>query len=200
MDQKNGGYEAAAAAVSNGNNVEFLLCAKAEYGMMATTKQVFPDLHKLLTQPTIRIGDTVAMMNMTPYSVGMINKKEAKESVSIVIEKSVAIGDIPSMVSNNQGNQIMGALMKDIALVPNCAFNLCSISKCLKEGWKLGGAKDALILMSCDGKYVVKFDITISTPNGKLYAICIMWTQEEVASIVTSNGISEKQVIIQLNK
>ena len=148
VDQKNGGNEAAPAAVSNGNNVEFLLCAKAEYGMMATTKQVFPDSHKLLTQPTIWIGDTVAMMNMTPYSVGMINKKEAKENVSIVmgnkqVEKSVAIEDIPSMVCNNQGNQVMGALMKDIALVPNCAFNLCSISKCLKEGWKLGGTKDA---------------------------------------------------------
>ena len=57
-DQKNGGNEAAAAAVSNGNNVEFLLCAEAEYGMMATTKQVFPDSHKLLTQLTIWIGDT----------------------------------------------------------------------------------------------------------------------------------------------
>ena len=44
----------------------------------------------------------MTMMDMTPYLVGMINKKEAKESVSIVmgnkqVEKSVAIGDILSM-------------------------------------------------------------------------------------------------------
>ena len=161
--------------------------------MMATTKQVFPDSHKLLTQPTIWIGDTVAMMDMTPYSVGMINKKEAKESVSIVmgnkqVEKSVAIGDILSMVCDNQGNQLMGALMKDVALVADCAFNLFSISKCLKEGWKLGGTEYALILMSCNVKYIIKFDITISMPNQKLYAICIMWTQEEVAGIMTTNG------------
>ena len=44
-----------------------------------------------------------------------------------------------------------------------------------------GGAEDTLIFTSCNGKYVIKFDITVSTPNGKLYAICIMQTQEEVA-------------------
>ena len=54
--------------------------------------------------------------------------------------------------------------------------------------------------MSHNGKYVVKFDITISTPNGKLYAICIMWTQEELASIVTTNGNSEKQVILMVQQ
>ena len=43
VGQKNAGNEAAVVAVSNGNIVEFLLCAKAEYGMMATTKQVFPN-------------------------------------------------------------------------------------------------------------------------------------------------------------
>ena len=79
VDQKNGGNEAAAMAVINGNHVECLLCAKVEYGMMAMTKQVFPNSHKLLTQPTIWIGDTAAMMDMTLYSVGMINKKEAKK-------------------------------------------------------------------------------------------------------------------------
>ena len=92
------------------------------------------------------------------------------------VEKSVAIGDKLSMVCDNQGNQVMGALMKDVTLVPDCTFNFFSIAKDLKEGWKLGGTKDTLILMSCDGKYVVKFDITMSTPNGKLYAICIMQT------------------------
>ena len=88
---------------------------------------------------------------------------------NIQVEKSVAIGDILSMVCDNQGNQVMGALMKDVTLVPDCAFNLSSISKHLKEGWKLGRTEDALVLMSHNGKYVIKFDITISTPP---YASC----------------------------
>ena len=199
-NQKNGGNEAAAVAVSNGNHIEFLLCAKMEYGMMTTTKQVLPDLHKLLTQQTIWIGATVAMMDMTAYLVGMINKKEARESVSIVMgnkqaEKSVAIGDILCMVCDNLGNQVMGALIKDVALVPDCTFNLFSISKHLKQGWKLVGTEDTLILTSHNGKYIIKFDITMSMPNGKLYAICIMQTQEKVAGIMTTNDNLAKQVI-----
>ena len=146
-----------------------------------------------------------ATMDMTPYLVGMINKKEEKGSVSIVmgnkqVEKSVAIGDILSMVCDNQGNQVMGALMKDVTLVPDCTFNCFSISKHLKEGWKLGGHEDALILMSPDGKYIIKFNITISTPNGKLYAICIMWTQQEVTGVVTTNSNLEKQVVLTVHQ
>ena len=90
------------------SNVEFLLCAKTEFGCMATgtNKQIFPDSHKLLTQPMIWIGDTAATMDMMPHDIGMINKQTSKENVSIVmgnkqIEKSVAVGDMPSIVCDN---------------------------------------------------------------------------------------------------
>ena len=105
MDSKKENKEAAAVAMLGGNNVEFLLCAKAEFGCMAagSTKQIFPDLHKLLTHPMIWIGDTVATMDMTLHDIGMINKPTTKESVCIVmgnkqIEKLVAVGNIPSII------------------------------------------------------------------------------------------------------
>ena len=116
------------------------------------------------------------------------------------VEKLVAIWDILSMVHDNQGNQVMGALMKNVALVSDCAFNRFSISKHFKDRRKLRGTEDTLILMGHDGKYVVKFDITISTPNRKLYTICIMWTQEEVASIVTTNTNSENQAVLTVQQ
>ena len=94
----------------------------------------------------------------------------------------------------------MGALMKDVALVPDCAFNLFSISNHLKEGWKLGGAEDTLILMSQDGKYIIKLNITVSMLNGKLYAICIMQTQEEVAAVMTTNSNVMKQVTMMVQQ
>ena len=53
--------------------------------------------------------------------------------------------------------------------------------------------------MSPDGKYVIKFDITISAPNGKLYAICIMQTQE-VAGVATTNSNSEKHVVLTVQQ
>ena len=116
------------------------------------------------------------MMAMTPYDIGMVNKYAAKESVSIVmgnkqVEKSITIGDLPSVICNNQGVQIVQATMKDVAVVPDCAFNLFSISKCLKQGWRLGATNGVLVLTSPNGNTKIKFNIKISTPNGVLYAI-----------------------------
>ena len=111
-----------------------------------SNKQIFPDSHKLLTQPMIWIGDTAATMDMTTHDIGMINKQTSKESVSIVmankqIEKLVAVGDIPSIVCDNQRHHVTHITMKDVAFVPDCAFNLFCISKQLKQGWSLGAAK-----------------------------------------------------------
>ena len=85
-DHKKESKEAATTVISS-RNVEFLLCAKTEFGYMATgtNKQIFPNSHKLLTQPTIWIGDTAATMDMLPHAIGMINKQTSKESVSIVM-------------------------------------------------------------------------------------------------------------------
>ena len=140
----------------------------------------------------IWIGDTAATMGMMPHDIVMINKETSKECVSIVmgnkqIEKSVALGDIPSIMCDNQGHHIMHITMKDVAFVPDCAFNLCSISKRLKQGWTLGGCKEVLVLTSPNGKYSVKFDITISTPNGHLYAMCITRKSQEVVGVATAN-------------
>ena len=95
-------------------------------------KQGFPDNHKLLSQPTIWICDMAATMDMTPHAKSMVGVKKSVETVSIVmgnkqVENSVAIGDIPGVVCDNQGNQILPVKMTNIALVPDCAFNLFSI-------------------------------------------------------------------------
>ena len=78
-DAKNGNKETAGAAISEGNHVDFLLCA----GCMVvgtTTNQIFPNSHKLLMQPSIWIGDTVATMDIKPHYIEMVNKHAAKES------------------------------------------------------------------------------------------------------------------------
>ena len=109
-------------------------------------------------------------------------------------EKLIATGNIPSVVCNNQSNQKVGILMKEVALVPDCTFNVFGTSKQLKQGWKLGSNSNPLILTSPDGKFNVKFNITILMPNGKLYAVCIMCTPEEMAAVVTANHSFEKNV------
>ena len=88
--------------------------------------------------------------------------------------------------------------MKDVALVPDCAFNLFSISKQLKQGWKLGGNSDALVLTSPNGNSQIKFDKKISMPNGVLSAICIKRRQEEVAGVATTNCENKKNGTMML--
>ena len=45
------------------------------------------------------------------------------------VEKSTADGCISSIVCNNQGNQKPNVKITDVALVPDCAFNLFCVSK-----------------------------------------------------------------------
>ena len=51
------------------------------------------------------------------------------------VENSVAIDNIPGVVCDNQGTQILPVKMINVALVPDCAFNHFSILKRLKQGW-----------------------------------------------------------------
>ena len=97
-------------------------------------KQGFPNTHQLLFQPRIWNSDTAATMDMTPHALTMVGVRKPNEMVSIVmsnkqVKKSVAIGDIPGVVCNNQGNQKLPVKMSNAALVPDYMFNLFSISK-----------------------------------------------------------------------
>ena len=110
-DAKNNNQETAATAVSDGHCVEFLLCVKDEVGCMVagtTTNQIFPDSHKLLKQSSIWIGDTVATMDMMPHDIGMVNNQVAKRKCEHrhgeqASQKSIVIGDILSLICDNQG-------------------------------------------------------------------------------------------------
>ena len=105
-DLKDGKTNNKAAAASISNGVELLLMAQEGQ------KQGFLDNHKLLLQLTIWIGDTAATMAITPHGKGMVGIEKSAETVSIVmdnkqVENSVDIGDIPGVVCDNQGNQIL---------------------------------------------------------------------------------------------
>ena len=92
----------------------------------------------------------------------------------------------------------MQTMMKDVALVPDCAFNLFCVSKCLKQGWRLGGTNNVLVVTSPSGNTKIMFDIKISMPNGVLYAICIKQRQDELAGVATTSCEVKKEVKMTL--
>ena len=74
-----------------------------------------------MLQPSIWIGDTATMMDMTPHAKGMVGMKKSVKTVSIVVgnkqvDSLVAIGNIPGVVCDSQGNQMLPVKMTNIAI------------------------------------------------------------------------------------
>ena len=91
-------------------------------------------VNDLLPMPEIWIGDTAATTDMTPHRMGMTEAVNPQGDIHVVmgnkqVEKSTAVGCISSIVCDNQGNQKLSVKITDVALVPDCAFNLFSLSK-----------------------------------------------------------------------
>jgi len=59
--------------------------------------------------------------------------------------------------------------MKDVTYLPTGHFNLFSVTKLTKDGWKLHADLKQLWLTKDQNKTV--FDIVIPTPKGMLYAM-----------------------------
>ena len=158
--------------------------------------------------PEIWIGDTAATTDMTPHRMGMTEVGNPQEDIHVVmgnkqVGKSTAVGCISSIVCNNQGNQKFNVKITGVALVPDYAFNLFSLSKRLKKRWNLHGNADALTFSSPDGACKLRFDIKITTPNGVLYAIYMKRTHAEHANVVTNTNKPEKKTkmsVLQVHK
>ena len=98
------------------------------------TKNLFPDSYDLLQIPEIWIGDMAATTEMTPHWMGMTEVADPQDDIRVVmgnkqVEKLTVVGCISSVVCDNQGNQKFNVKMMDVTLVPDCAFNLFSLSK-----------------------------------------------------------------------
>jgi hypothetical protein len=90
--------------------------------------------------PNIWIGDTAATVHMTPQEEGMVNMRNTRGGITVgngevmVTKKK---GDIPCEFCNRHGNMVHTGKITDVALIKNCQFNLFSVTKMMREGWKV---------------------------------------------------------------
>ena len=75
--------------------------------------------------------------------------------------------------------------MQNVSVVSTCIFNLCSVTRLLKQGFELYGNKTALTLTK--DKHVLKFDITVDTPKGMIFAMYFKPQKQEMAGTVTDS-------------
>jgi hypothetical protein len=153
---------------------------------------------KMLMDPNLWIGDTGATIHSTPYDIGGINLRPAGRMDGITVGNgdfvsAQKIVDIVSTVVTNKGVEKETVQMTDVAVHPKSAFNLFSITKMMKQGWKVGNDHPNNMWLAKDGNKLV-FDIVIPTNKGMMLCIYLK-RHSELGLAVTDEGT--KMSIIQ---
>jgi hypothetical protein len=131
----------------------------------------FPDNVKILRDPNVWVTDSGATCNITPYAEGMkVNKNIEPTNIIRIMgsESSTMFGNLSTVMCDKNGNEKLKLKFQNVAVVPDCAFNLSSLTKQLKNGWFLSCHKKCLTLTK--DKIEVRFDIVINTKEGMIIA------------------------------
>ena len=144
-----------------------------EIAAVASQRIQFPTNHDILRSPNIFIGDTAATVHIVKYPIGMTKLEPAEGNAGVrmgnnAVEQPKDVGQLAGMVCNKFGNQLNRVTIHDVAVIPSAGYNLFSISKMLKQGWKLTGDEELLVITKGENKLV--FDIRVQTPRGVLFA------------------------------
>ena len=95
------------------------------------------------------------------------------------------IMDIAGIWCNKFGEEQLNATLQNVQYNPKLKFNLFSIGKAIKEGWKLSDDQEGLVLMKDSAKLV--FGIKIMTKNGVIFC-AYLWREHEIIVILSSTG------------
>jgi hypothetical protein len=150
----------------------------------------FPMLLKFLEHPNVWVGDTAASCDSTPHKTGLVKITKATSGVGIEngngsMSQVEGSGELHGTVCDKTGTEVGDVNMTDVRWTPGNKYNLFSISKRLKDGWKMTGDSTGMVLKK--GNAEVKFDLIIPTHKGVIFAIYIKRQQvEEVAGIGTT--------------
>jgi hypothetical protein len=154
------------ANVNDGSRVEYLFLE---------SEMTFPNTQAILDNPNVWIADTGATVHTSPSDKGMTEGDAATAA-----QNSIAVGDgtnvkaskvanVCGMMCDKCGNELHEATLQDVTHLPDGKFNLFSLSKLLKQGWKLTGDKMSIKLAKDTQEMV--FDVVVPTTKGLLFAM-----------------------------
>ena len=197
--KKQGASSAEHGAAAVDNDVEYLLCGLVEEEVDKMELE-FPSTQELLTNPNVWIGDTGATVHNTAHSECVVSKRKTTEADAISwgngsSDDTATIGNMTGMICDKNGNQLHRAVMKDVRVTPTGKFNLFSLSKMMKEGWKMTGDTSAIVISK--GNQKITFDIRIPTPRGVLY--CMYMAREMPQPEVAGAGLDGGEKTVRMN-
>ena len=124
-----------------------------------------------MREPNLWVADTGATRHMVNSPDGLFNVRRVSEDDKVIAANGQSMGTL--MVGDWQGWSInpkgerKELIIKDVAYVPGLRSNLFSLTKMMKEGWKLtNDGKDSIAIQKKKEKFV--FDKVVKSPNGFL--------------------------------
>jgi len=111
----------------------------------------------------------------------MTNKRAASAGVSIIMGDGKAhspskVGDVSVTQYNRDGTTGKKILWKDVHIGEHLEYNLLSVTKYMKEGWKL--TRSATETTLTKGEVVLTFDILIKTGHWPRYFVLRLLQEE----------------------
>ena len=110
----------------------------------------FPDDPCFLLDPNAWIGDTAATANASGHKEGFTNISQCDGETVAGFNgqgsKTSFTGDIPGVVCDKSGAELHEDTMTNVSYNADTQYNLYSVSKKLKEGWKLESDDDSITL------------------------------------------------------
>jgi Arginine methyltransferase-interacting protein, contains RING Zn-finger len=165
-----------------------------EWATLSEELTTLPDSFELLKDPEIWIGDSGASRHSTFSPIGFYNRRSGDEDDRITVGNGEtinpdAIGDLKVTVCNKHGVKMSDAVIQDVIYSKVTRFNMFSITKCIKKGWKLTGDSECGLILTKDG-VEVRFDIKISTKSGVLYCALLKrhMVEGDIGAVVLSNN------------
>jgi hypothetical protein len=180
--------EIANAAVDTNTGYEFIFCSLS-----------FPDDPRILLEANIFIADSAASVDMTGHKEGMYRL----QSISTVFQgtggkpaQATAVGDIETMHCDNKGREIMPVSLHRVHYTPDIPWNLISITKRMKSGWRMEGDYENGIILRKDGVENI-FNIKISTSEGYILGACFHRQQRQEAGMLLHDSANGKTMTVE---
>jgi hypothetical protein len=149
-------------------------------------------LDGLLTNSNLWIANTGATIHSTLNKALSSDWVEENDTVIVMgygqKEDAVFQQSVKGLVMDSNGKSQGNIILSNVMYIPNGRYNLISVTKIMKQGWKLEGNGDGLSL-SCGNKKLT-FNKKIHTAKGLLYAVEIKPNHEVSATTSESSKVA----------
>jgi hypothetical protein len=171
-------------------------CRHIKYKETALMTKDNPKSINSVFDEEIWVGDSGATTtDLTMINNYMTNIRPVKSNENMIMGNGndicpSKVGNIIGKKVNKNGEDQVVVRIEEVMYSPKSRFNLFSLSKQLKKGWKLEGSSESIKLIK--DKVVIEFDIKVETKKGVLY--CMRVKRNPVGNETGMAGANDEKI------